>query len=112
MNAIGRGRVDGAQASANGLIDAGRFGAINAKTAVGIAQEEKVELVFYPRRRNLIERLGQPLGARVFGNPSPWWQQLRNAAGAWRSRLLHPTLMPQDVSIQGGSLRRARWRSA
>ena len=69
VNAIGRGRVwTGAQASENGLVDelGGFFAAINAaKTAVGIAAEEKVELVFYPRRRTLIERLGQLLGTRA-----------------------------------------------
>jgi len=105
VNAIGRGRVwTGAQASANGLVDelGGLFAAINAaKTAVGIPAEEKVELVIYPRRRNLFQRLGQLLGTRVFGSPPLWWEQLSRAATALRfpsGSIL--TLMPQDVSIR------------
>jgi protease-4 len=105
VNAIGRGRVwTGAQASENGLVDelGGFFAAINAaKTAVGISTEEKVELVFYPRRRNLFERLGRLLGTRLFGAAPRWWQQLRGATAAWQfpaGSIL--ALMPQDISIR------------
>lgn len=105
VNAIGRGRVwTGAQASENGLVDelGGFFAAINAaKTAVGISTEEKVELIFYPRRRNLFERLGQLLGTRLFEAAPRWWQQLRGATAAWRfpsGSIL--ALMPQEISIR------------
>jgi protease IV len=105
VNAIGRGRVwTGAQARENGLVDelGGFFAAINAaKSAVGVPTEEKVGLVFYPRRRNLLERLGQLLGTRLNSEAPAWWQQLRHATIPWRfpaGSIL--TLMPQDVSIR------------
>jgi hypothetical protein len=58
-------------------------------------------LVFYPRRRNLLERLGQLLGTRLNSAAPVWWQQLRHATIPWRfpaGSIL--TLMPQDVSIR------------
>lgn len=105
VNAVGRGRVwTGAQASENGLVDelGGFFAAINAaKTAVGIAPDEKVELVFYPRQRTLFERLGQLFGSRVMGAMPLWWQQLRGVTAAWHfptGSVL--TLMPQHISVR------------
>lgn len=105
VNEIGRGRVwTGAQGHDNGLVDElGGFlaGIDAAKTAVGIAVEEKVELVFYPRHRNLIERLARRLGTSVFGDAPPWWRQLEQATTAWRfpsGSVL--TLMPVEVSIR------------
>jgi protease IV len=105
VNAVGRGRVwTGAQAIENGLVDelGGFFTAINAaKAAVGIAAEEKVELVFYPRRRNLIERLGQLLGTRLMRAAPLWWQQLHDVTAAWHfpaGSIL--TLMPEHVSVR------------
>jgi protease IV len=105
VNTIGRGRVwTGAQAVENGLVDelGGFFAAINAaKTAVGVPTDEKVELVFYPRRRNLLQRIGQLLRTRVFGAAPQWWQQVREAATAWQfpsGSIL--ALMPEDVSIR------------
>jgi ClpP class serine protease len=105
VNAVGRGRVwTGAQASENGLVDelGGFFAAINAaKSAVGIAAEEKVELVFYPRRRNLIERLGQLFGTRLTSAAPLWWQQLRAVTAAWHfpaGSIL--TLMPEHVLVR------------
>jgi protease-4 len=105
VNAIGRGRVwTGAQASQNGLVDelGGFFAAINAaKTAVGVAAGEKVQLVFYPGRRNLLERFRALLGTQLLGDAPPWWQQLRRATASWRfpaGSIL--ALMPQDISIR------------
>ena len=105
VNAVGRGRVwTGAQASEHGLVDelGGFFAAINAaKVAVGIPADEKVELVFYPNRRNLLERVEELLGTRLVGSPPLWWQQLRRATTGWRfpsGSIL--TLMPQEVSIR------------
>ena len=105
VNAIGRGRVwTGAQASENGLVDelGGFFAAINAaKAAVGITAEEKVQLVFYPQRRNLIQRLRQLVGTRLTAAAPFWWQQLRRAAMTWRfpaGSIL--ALMPQEISIR------------
>jgi protease-4 len=105
VNALGRGRVwTGAQASENGLVDelGGLFAAINAaKTAIGVAADEKVELVFYPRRRNLFQRIGQLFGTQLFGSAPLWWQHLRGVTAAWNfpsGSIL--ALMPQDVSIR------------
>jgi len=105
VNAVGRGRVwTGAQATENGLVDelGGFLTAINAaKTAVGIPVEEKVELVFYPHRRSLLERLASGLGTRLWGSMPVWWQQLRRATSAWRfpaGSIL--TLLPADISIR------------
>jgi protease-4 len=105
VNAVGRGRVwTGAQANEHGLVDelGGFFAAINAaKVAAGIPADEKVELAFYPTRRNLIERIERLFGARLIGSPPMWWQQLRRATTGWRfpaGSIL--TLMPQDVSIR------------
>ena len=99
-----RPRLDRAQASENGLVDelGGLFAAINAaKTAIGIAADEKVELVFYPQRRNLFQRIGQLFGTQLFGSAPLWWQHLRGVTAAWNfpsGSIL--ALMPQDVSIR------------
>jgi len=105
VDAIGRGRVwTGAQASENGLVDelGGFFAAINAaKAAVHVPTEEKVELVFYPQHRNLIQRLAQLIGTRVTEAAPFWWRELLRAAIPWRfpaGSIL--TLMPQDISIR------------
>src|SRR5262245_50056167 len=105
VNAIGRGRVwTGAQAIENGLVDelGGFFDAINAaKTAVGIATEEKVELVFYPRRRTLFERVGALFGTRLMAGMPSWLRDLRAGTTAWQfpsGGIL--ALMPQEISIR------------
>jgi protease-4 len=105
VNAVGRGRVwTGAQASENGLVDelGGFLAAINAaKVAVGVPVEEKVELVFYPHRRSLLERLAAGLGTRLTGPAPAWWRQLRRATTGWRfpaGSIL--TLQPADISIR------------
>lgn len=105
VNEVGRGRVwTGAQAVEQGLVDelGGFFAAINAaKTAVDIPVTDKVELVFYPRPRGLVERLGELLGTRVLGEPPAWWSTLRRATTSWRfpaGSIL--TLMPGEISIR------------
>lgn len=105
VNAVGRGRVwTGAQAQANGLVDelGGFFAAINgAKAAAGLPVDEKVSLVFYPRHKSLLERLGRAFGTRLAGSVPAWWRQVERATAAWRfpaGSVL--TLMPQEVSIR------------
>jgi len=105
VNTIGRGRVwTGAQARENGLVDdlGGFLAAINgAKAAVGVAAEEKVQLVFYPARRNLLERLGRLFGTQLLGAAPPWWRTLRRATASWQfpaGSIL--TLMPEEISIR------------
>ncbi|MGH7786628.1 MAG: signal peptide peptidase SppA [Candidatus Binatia bacterium] len=105
VNEVGRGRVwTGAQAVEQGLVDelGGFFAAINAaKAAVEIPVADKVELVFYPRQRGLVERLGELLGTRLLGEPPAWWSTLRRATSAWRfpaGSVL--TLMPGEISIR------------
>lgn len=105
VNAIGRGRVwTGTQAIDNGLVDemGGFFDGINAaKLAAGIAADEKVELVFYPRHRNVLARLGELLGTRLGAAAPAWWQQLERLTAAWSfpaGSIL--TLMPEDVRIR------------
>ena len=105
VNTIGRGRVwTGAQARENGLVDdlGGFFAAINAaKAAVGVAAEEKVQLVFYPPRRSLLERLTHLFGTRLLAEAPLWWQPLLRATAAWRfpaGSIL--ALMPEEISIR------------
>jgi protease-4 len=105
VNAIGRGRVwTGAQAAENGLVDelGGFFAAINAaKAAVEIPADERVDLVFYPHRRGLLERVGRLLGTRVADGMPLWWQQLRRVTASWwfpPGSVL--TLMPEDIAIR------------
>jgi protease-4 len=87
VDEIGRGRVwTGEQALANGLVDetGGFFAALDAaKTAAGIPVSRKVELVFYPKRKGLGERLMELFSTRIFGPPPAWWQRLRGALGAF-----------------------------
>ena len=107
VNAIGRGRVwTGAQASENGLVDelGGFFAAINAaKTAVGIAAEEKVAagLLPAPPQPDRAPRASS-LGTRLIAAAPLWWQ---HAAPRHRPRWRFPAgsilaLMPQEISIR------------
>jgi protease-4 len=105
IDAIGRGRVwTGSQAVENGLVDelGGFFAAIDAaKTAAGIALTEKVALVFLPRPKSVAERLASLLGARVFGDPPPWWSRLRALSVPYRfspGSIL--TLMPLEIEVR------------
>jgi len=104
VNAVGRGRVwTGAQAAENGLVDelGGFLAGINAaKTAVNIPVEERVGLVFYPRQRNVLERIGDLMGNRILGDPPTWLQQLRRVTTGWSfpdGSIL--TLMPEQIAI-------------
>jgi len=69
VNDIGRGRVwTGAQAKENGLVD--ELGGFNsavqaAKRAAGIDAKREVELVFYPKRESLLERISDLLNAQA-----------------------------------------------
>ena len=77
VNEIGRGRVwTGEQAKKNGLVDelGGFTRAIDvAKEAVGIPSEQEVQLVFYPKRKSLLERLGGYVEARsAVSLPAAW----------------------------------------
>lgn len=68
VDEIGRGRVwTGAQAKEVGLVDelGGLRTAIDAtKEAAGLDRSQEVELVYYPRRKGLVERLGEVLTSR------------------------------------------------
>jgi protease-4 len=79
VNNIGRGRVwTGAQAKENGLVDelGGFVAAVQAaKQAVGIERKQEVQLVFYPKAKGFVERLGELLSARVTVELPRWWQQ-------------------------------------
>jgi len=105
VNEVGRGRVwTGAQAVEHGLVDelGGFLTAINAaKTAAGIPLEEKVGLVFYPKHKSLVQRLGKALGTRVFGAAPVWWQHVQRATAAF---YFQPgsvlTLMPEEIVIR------------
>ncbi len=105
VDQIGRGRVwTGEQAQAKGLVDelGGFMVAINAaKMAAGIPVEGKVDLVFYPRPRSLIERLVELLEARAVGDTPAWWRRVRAGLAAYdfpAGSVL--TLMPQEIEIR------------
>jgi protease-4 len=105
VNEVGRGRVwTGAQAVERGLVDeiGGFLAAINAaKTAVGIPVEEKVGLVFYPRQKSFLQRIGKALGTRMMAAAPAWWRQIERATVAWKfapGSVL--TLMPEEISIR------------
>ncbi|HVO26785.1 MAG TPA: signal peptide peptidase SppA [Candidatus Margulisiibacteriota bacterium] len=104
VNAIGRGRVwTGAQAKENGLVDElGGFAAATqaAKKAAGIDPKQEVELVYYPRRKSVLERLSEALGSgKSTDLPAAWQQVLRAAAVPFEDGSLL-TLMPQAVDVR------------
>ncbi len=77
VNEIGRGRVwTGAQAKERGLVDelGGFTRAIElAKQAAGLAIDEEVRLVFYPHRKNVLERLANYVETRTtIALPASW----------------------------------------
>ena len=103
VNDIGRGRVwTGAQAKENGLVDElGGFMAATqaAKTAAGIDAKQEVELVYYPRRKSLLERISEALGSGKSADlPGAWQQVLRTVALPFEDGTLL-TLMPQAVDV-------------
>jgi protease-4 len=84
VNDIGRGRVwTGAQAKENGLVDElGGFMAATqaAKAAAGIDAQQDVELVYYPHRKSLIERVSEAISGQSTDIPTAWQQALRAVA--------------------------------
>ena len=104
VNEIGRGRVwTGTQAKDNGLVDelGGFMTAIQAaKQAAGIEATQEVELVFFPRRKPLIERVGELLTARATVElPHAWQQLVQSLAPPFADNTLL-TLMPESIEIQ------------
>lgn len=103
VNDIGRGRVwTGAQAKENGLVDElGGFMAATqaAKTAAGIDAKQEVELVYYPRRKSLLERLSDALGGKSTDLPGAWQQVLRTVAAPFADGSLL-TLMHERIEIR------------
>ncbi len=102
VDAIGRGRVwTGSQAAENGLVDelGGFLEAIDAaKAATGIPKDAEVQLVFYPRRKTLAERLAEALATRLL---PPFAAELRAALAL--SPFARPgvlALMPEEIVIQ------------
>ncbi len=104
VNDIGRGRVwTGAQAKENGLVDelGGFTAAIQAaKHAAGIEATQEVELVFYPKRKALLERIGELLGARATIELPHAWQQALQAVGLPFEAGTLLTIMSEVVEIR------------
>jgi protease IV len=102
VNDIGRGRVwTGAQAKENGLVDElGGFMAATqaAKTAAGIDTKQEVELVFYPRRKSLLERLREVISSQPTEVPGAWQQVLHAVALPFEDGSFL-TLMPETVDV-------------
>jgi protease-4 len=105
VNKIGRGRVwTGAQAAANGLVDAlgGFLDAVAAaKTEAGLPVDERLELVFYPKPKSFIERFSELLWLRANGSMPTWLQRVRHLVPLYdfpHGSLL--TLMPARIEIR------------
>jgi protease-4 len=105
VEAVGRGRVwTGEQAKDNGLVDelGGFFAAIDAaKESAGISRDERMKLVFYPKRKPFLARLADLLSFRMVGGPPPFWNRLRASLLAYEFRpgsVL--ALMPQQIEIR------------
>lgn len=105
VDSVGQGRVwTGEQALENGLVDrlGGLLDAIDeAKQAIGVDSEEKLELVYYPRERGWVERLAEALESRVSVPMPSWWKKVRGAVAAYdfpEGSIL--TLMPQVVEVR------------
>lgn len=102
---IARGRVwTGEQARAVGLVDqlGGLLAAIEeAKLAAKIKPAEKVELVFYPRKKAFLERLTDYIATRAAVRLPGWFTRMNEAALAFRfpeGSVL--TLMPQKIRVR------------
>jgi protease IV len=105
VDAVGRGRVwTGEQAVEKGLVDrlGGLLAAIDeAKRAIGVDPDDKVEVVFYPRSRGFLERLADALGARAEIRSPALWSEIRRTLAILdfpEGSIL--TLMPQRVEIR------------
>jgi len=104
VNEIGRGRVwTGAQAKENGLVDeiGGFMRALQvAKDAIGIEASQEVELVFYPKPKNLLDRVGELLNTRAaIQLPASWQAVLRTIAMPFENGPLL-TMMPMTVDVR------------
>ncbi len=104
VNDIGRGRVwTGAQAKENGLVDElGGFMAATqaAKRAAGIDPKQEVELVYYPRRKSLLQRVGEALGSgKSTDLPEAWQQVLRTVVPPLGEKGPLLTLMPHAIDV-------------
>ncbi|MCK6553121.1 signal peptide peptidase SppA [Candidatus Binatia bacterium] len=104
VDEIGRGRVwTGAQAKEVGLVDelGGLHAAIEAtRTAAGIDSLQEVELVYYPRRKSVVERLGDLVSAHTAGRLP---QEIRLALGTLAVPFADGTLlavMPAGIDIR------------
>jgi protease-4 len=105
VDRVGGGRVwTGEQARDRALVDelGGFLAAIEAaKRAAGIPTDEKARLVFYPRRKPLVERLLQLLAMRAGGTVPAWWRDLGDALAAYEfppGSIL--TLMPFRIDVR------------
>ncbi len=104
VNDVGRGRVwTGTQAKDNGLVDelGGFVAAVQAaKQAAGIERKQEVQLVFYPKAKGFVERLGELLGTRLTVElPRAWKVALGSLALPFPEGTLL-TLMHETVEVR------------
>lgn len=104
VNEVGRGRVwTGAQAKENGLVDelGGFASAVQAaKQAAGIDATREVELVFYPQREALLQRVAELLNTRVVEVvPGALRGALRSVVVPFEEGALL-TVMPESVDVR------------
>ncbi|MFI5366122.1 MAG: signal peptide peptidase SppA [Candidatus Binatia bacterium] len=104
VNEIGRGRVwTGAQAKENGLVDelGGFASAVQlAKQAASIDAKREVELVFYPEREALFERVAELLSTRVVEVvPETLRSALRSVVVPFEEGAVL-TVMPESVDVR------------
>lgn len=104
VNERGRGRVwTGAQAKENGLVDelGGFYTALRAaKEAAGLPTDKEVKLVFYPRRKSLVERVGEAIETRMSAQLPA---SLRTILGSLPTAFDEGgplTLMPQQIDLR------------
>jgi protease-4 len=105
VDEVGRGRVwTGEQAVENGLVDqlGGLLSAINAaKEAAGIDPQSRVEIVTYPREKDVFERISKAFGTRAATYMPALWKRVRATLAAYEfpsGSIL--TLMPAEIAIR------------
>ena len=105
VNDVGRGRVwTGEQALEKGLVDqlGGLLSAIDvAKEAAGIDTRRRVEIVVYPREKDVFERLSKAFGTRAATYMPALWKRVRATLAAYEfpsGSIL--TLMPAEIAIR------------
>jgi protease-4 len=103
VDEIGRGRVwTGAQAKEHGLVDelGGFMTALRAaKVAAGIDPQQEVELVYYPRRKTLLERVREQFDTGAPEIPRSWHRVLRILALPFEDGAML-TMMPQVIEVR------------